>query len=112
MTSGIPEAYSVDDTAEALGVSRAKVYLMIKAGELFSVKLGHRRVIPKVAIEAVLRGERYDPTAAPTEQQPDYSTWPPTPSALGDDDGQTLSSLVGGGRQYSSTTRPRQGSST
>lgn len=100
MSSGIPEAYSVDDTAAALNVSRAKVYLMIKAGELFSVKLGHRRVIPKVAIEAVLRGERYDPTAAPTEQQPDYSTWPPTPSALGDDDGQTLSSLVGGGRHY------------
>lgn len=49
--------FSVDEVAEAYGVSRQKVYDAINDGFLYSFKVGHRRIIPQFALEAWERGE-------------------------------------------------------
>lgn len=54
-------AYSVDEAAEALGVSRDTVQDLIRRAELHSVKLGHRRVIPRAALEALLSRPSHGP---------------------------------------------------
>ena len=47
-------ALSVTEVALALGLSRSSVYQMIRRGELRSVKLGARRVIPASEIARLL----------------------------------------------------------
>lgn len=76
-----PKAYTVNETAAALGVSRATVYKLLKDGSLFYAQVGARRRIPAAAVDAMLRGERYDPMAGPVEGRPDGG-WPQTPSLL------------------------------
>lgn len=49
--------FSVDEVAEAYGVSRQKVYDAINDGFLYSFKVGHRRIIPQFALDAWERGE-------------------------------------------------------
>jgi excisionase family DNA binding protein len=41
---------SVAEAAEFLGISRAKLYLLMEAGELHYVKIGRTRRIPKRAL--------------------------------------------------------------
>jgi excisionase family DNA binding protein len=55
-------ALSVEETAQACGVSRALVYRLIKQGKLAARKLGGRRVVPITAIDAFLSspGETVD----------------------------------------------------
>jgi excisionase family DNA binding protein len=45
-----PALYKIDDTCAALALGRTKVYELIATGELVSVKLGRRRVVPANAI--------------------------------------------------------------
>lgn len=45
---------SIEDTALQLGIGRTSVYALIKSGQLGSVKLGRRRVVPATAIEAMI----------------------------------------------------------
>lgn len=80
--------YSVDETADMLGVSRSRMYRYMTTGDIFYIQpAGHRR-IPAQAIEHFLRGEPYDPNAARgAETQADITTWPPTPSLLDSDIG-------------------------
>jgi excisionase family DNA binding protein len=49
-----PLAYSVQEAAEMLGVSRDLINDAIRLKTLRSVKLGRRRLIPVEAIEAFL----------------------------------------------------------
>jgi excisionase family DNA binding protein len=51
-------AYSIDDVAERLSVHRTTVYDLLNRGELASIKIGTRRLIPRTALLALLR----DPT--------------------------------------------------
>ncbi len=54
-----PLLLPVTETARLLATSRSKIYEMIAAGQLESVKLGRRRLIPREAVEeyvASLRG--------------------------------------------------------
>lgn len=76
-----PKAYSVNETGAALGVSRATVYKLLREGKLFYAQVGARKRIPVEAVEAMLRGEDYDPRSGPALQQPDGG-WPMTPSLL------------------------------
>ena len=46
--------YSVPEVAEMLGISRASVYVCIQRGEIPSLRLGGRVVIPRTAFEAFL----------------------------------------------------------
>ena len=45
---------SVPEAAELLGISRNNAYELVKRGELPSIKLGKRKLIPKVALERKL----------------------------------------------------------
>ena len=46
--------WSVDETARRLGISRAHAYELIARGDLPSLRLGRRIVVPVRAIEALL----------------------------------------------------------
>ena len=76
-----PKAYTVNETAAALGVSRATVYKLMRDGKLFYAQVGARKRVPVEAVTAMLRGEKYDPMAGPVEARPDGG-WPMTPSLL------------------------------
>lgn len=45
---------SVDETCKGLGVGRTTVYALLKSGELESVKVGRRRLIPASSPRAYL----------------------------------------------------------
>jgi excisionase family DNA binding protein len=59
-TSGPTErlAYSPSEAAEALGVSKPTVYKLLHNGQLRSIMVGNRRLIPRTGIEAFLEGDR------------------------------------------------------
>jgi excisionase family DNA binding protein len=46
-----PILLSVDDTCTALGVGRSLVYQLIASGELESVTLGRRRLVPARSVD-------------------------------------------------------------
>jgi excisionase family DNA binding protein len=76
-------AYSVNETAEMLNVSRSRMYRFMETGEIFFIQPGGNRMIPAEAIQAFLRGEHYDPNEdRAREAQADTTTWPPTESLL------------------------------
>ena len=50
-------AYSPDEAAELLGVSRELVHDLLRTGQLGSVKAGRRRLIAKHHLETFLAGE-------------------------------------------------------
>jgi excisionase family DNA binding protein len=46
-----PALYNIDDTCAALGgIGRSKLYELFAAGELVSVKVGRRRLVPASSI--------------------------------------------------------------
>ena len=47
-------AYTIPEAAEALGVSRAHVYNLIREGRLRSVKFGRSRRIPATALAEMI----------------------------------------------------------
>ena len=50
-------AYSPEEAAELLGVSKELVHDLLRTGQLGSVKAGRRRLISKHHLEAFLAGE-------------------------------------------------------
>jgi excisionase family DNA binding protein len=54
----LPACLSIEDAATQLGIGRTKVYDLIKAKELASIKIGRRRLIPTTAINAFVE-QRY-----------------------------------------------------
>lgn len=50
--------YSIEEAAQSLGVGRTTVYDLMSSGELESVKVGRRRIIPVDAIGAFLAARR------------------------------------------------------
>jgi len=46
--------YSVDETAEQLGVNRKSVYDAVKRNELPHIRVGHRILVPKVALDRLM----------------------------------------------------------
>ena len=49
-------AYSPAELAKALGCTRQHVQNCIRRGDIPSVKLGARRLIPRAAVDALLEG--------------------------------------------------------
>jgi excisionase family DNA binding protein len=51
-----PLLYTIPDACEALGIGRSHLYELMDSGELYSVKLGKRRLIPQWALETFVEG--------------------------------------------------------
>jgi excisionase family DNA binding protein len=47
-------AYSVTEVAELLGISRSSAYEYVRSGDLPSITLGSRIVVPRRALELLL----------------------------------------------------------
>ena len=47
----VPLLLSVEEAARLLGIGRTVAYRLLSQGELRSVKVGGRRLIPRVAVE-------------------------------------------------------------
>jgi excisionase family DNA binding protein len=61
--------YTAAQAAKALGISRNSVYELLRRGELRSVRIGHRLIIPKAAIaELVGDGEPASALATPRDR--------------------------------------------
>ena len=52
----ICETYSVVETAKILGTGRNQTYAAVKAGEIPSIKVGKRLLVPKQALYRMLAG--------------------------------------------------------
>jgi excisionase family DNA binding protein len=52
--------YSVGEVGDLLGISRAFAYELVARGELPVVRLGRRRLVPKVALRAMLGADDHD----------------------------------------------------
>ncbi len=48
--SVIAVLYSVEEAAEALRLSRSRIYELIRSGKLRTVKAGRRRLVPVAAL--------------------------------------------------------------
>ena len=50
-------AYSLDEAARSISLSRRALYHLIDSGALKTVKLGRRRVVPREELERLCRAE-------------------------------------------------------
>ena len=53
-----PLTYTVEQAAERLGVSRGTAYQAVREGQVPSVRVGRRVLIPRHRLEAFLNGEQ------------------------------------------------------
>lgn len=60
--SNQPLTYKVEEAAKLLGIGRNHAYDAAKSGELPTIKIGKRILVPRVALEALLA------SALPTQQ--------------------------------------------
>jgi excisionase family DNA binding protein len=58
---------TVDEVAEALGVSKYLVWEMVRRNEIRSIKLGKLRRIPRTALTELLEGNADDRKGKPSE---------------------------------------------
>jgi excisionase family DNA binding protein len=47
--------FTVEQCAEALGIGRTNAYELVLKGEISSVKVGRRRLVPRWALEKFIR---------------------------------------------------------
>jgi excisionase family DNA binding protein len=53
----LPMLFTVEEVAEILRIGRSSVFVMIKRGELKSVKIGRNRRVPLESIHALVNAE-------------------------------------------------------
>ncbi len=70
-------AYGIEDAADAVGLSRSRLYELIAAGEIGACKVGKRTIIPAAELTAFLDRHRVErlpsrrvTAALPTQQKP------------------------------------------
>lgn len=49
--------YSIKEAAHATSISRSTLYALVAAGQIRSVNIGGRKVIPASALHALIEGE-------------------------------------------------------
>ncbi len=54
------QGYSVEEAATILGVGRSTAWRAVKSGELPSIRLCHRVVVPRPALDRLLAGEHHE----------------------------------------------------
>jgi len=47
-------AYSIPEAAQALGIGRTLAIKLVQSGQLRSIKVGRRRLVPAAALEELL----------------------------------------------------------
>jgi excisionase family DNA binding protein len=52
---------TVEEAGKALGVCRNTAYAAVKAGEIPSIKIGRRVLVPRIAFERMLEGAGQKP---------------------------------------------------
>jgi excisionase family DNA binding protein len=60
-TRSEPLTYSVETAATMLGISRTLAYQLVRGGELPSIKLGRRVVVPRAALLRLVGGAGIPP---------------------------------------------------
>ncbi len=75
-------AISVPEAGRRLGISRAHAYRLVAGGELPSVRLGHRTVVPLGALRSMLCGSGEE-VPRPADSQPGGPLDTPGASASG-----------------------------
>jgi excisionase family DNA binding protein len=55
-----PLAYGIEDAADALGLSRSRIYELIAAGDITACKVGKRTIIPTTELTAFLERHRVE----------------------------------------------------
>ena len=55
-----PLCLSINDTAQTLGIGRTKIYELINAGQLETVKIGRRTLVRTVSVRAIAKEGRAD----------------------------------------------------
>lgn len=50
----VRQTYTVDEVAALLGVSRATAYAAVKRGDIPSIRLGRKIVVPRAQLEKLL----------------------------------------------------------
>lgn len=50
--------YSPDEARQLLGISRSLIWKLINEGEIKTIRLGRRRIIPKNEIERIMNESR------------------------------------------------------
>lgn len=51
------KVYSVPEVAKTLGISRGLAYEMARSGQIPTIQLGKRYIVPAVQLELMLRGQ-------------------------------------------------------
>ena len=51
------DTFTVDEAAEILGLSRCSAYAATKTGQIPTIRIGRRLLVPRIAIERKLTGE-------------------------------------------------------
>ncbi|MGH3710483.1 MAG: excisionase family DNA-binding protein [Pseudonocardiaceae bacterium] len=52
--TGVKLAYSIDEAFLALSIGRTQLFDLLRRGEITSVKIGRRRLIPAASLDAYL----------------------------------------------------------
>lgn len=60
------QTYTVDEASELLGIARNAAYAAVRSGQIPSIRIGKRIVVPKAALDRMLSGEAH---SARTERE-------------------------------------------
>ncbi len=52
-----PATYSVDEAAQRLGIGRNSCYDAVRRGDIPSIRIGKRLLVPRIPFERLLNGE-------------------------------------------------------
>ena len=61
-------AFSVEEAAKKLGIGRTAAYLATQRGEIPTVRIGGRVLVPKAALDRLLAGDEPATGATPTRR--------------------------------------------
>jgi excisionase family DNA binding protein len=56
MEPGMPDTYTVEEAAKKLGIGRNSCYEAARTGQLPSIRIGKRILVPRAALERLLSG--------------------------------------------------------
>ena len=61
------QTYSVEEAAQILGIGRASAYQAVHAGEIPSIQIGSRLVVPKTALDNMIAGAGREQSPQPED---------------------------------------------